>query len=77
MSKPMWLTDQFVDRPGTTFGVGIIIVLALVGASFGLGYFQVNKVHERDFLVWSSEAVYNYDLWKLSRVYLAKNDGST
>ena len=70
MSSPMWLTDAFVKRPGIAFGLGILIALALAGASIGLGYFSINKIHERDFLIWNNEAVEKYDLWKLARIYI-------
>ena len=70
MSTPMWLTDAFVNKSGTAFGLGILIALALVGASIGLGYFKINKIHERDFLIWNNESVEKYDLWKLARIYI-------
>lgn len=70
MSTPMWITSAFVNKPGLTFGIGIFVALALVGASIGLEYFKINAIHERDFLIWDDEATEKFDLWKLARIYI-------
>ena len=70
MSKPIWITDAFVNRPGTTFGFGVLVVLALAASSVALGYYAIKDIHERDYLIWDNEAVEKYDLWKLAKIYI-------
>lgn len=60
--KAMWLTNQMVDRPCTVIVVGFIILICMSGAAFGLGYFEMNPQHNREFLIWDDHTTVIYDM---------------
>ena len=52
LSKPMWLTNQFVNRPGTVLGIVGIILGAIIAFDIAMNYFATTVETNRDFLIW-------------------------
>ena len=52
LSKPMWLTNQFVNRPGQVLGLVGIILGIIIAIDLALNYFATTVETNRDFLIW-------------------------
>ena len=55
LSKPMWLTNQFVNRPGTVLGIVGAILGVIIAICIALNYFATTVETNRDFLIWDHE----------------------
>ena len=75
-SKQFWLSDQFVDRPGTVLSIGYAILILAAVISFYFGYFTLETPgNPREFLIWRHKLVEDWDLQTLSRAYIEKFQG--
>ena len=52
LSKPMWLTNQFVNRPGQVLGLVGIVLGIIIAIDLALNYFATTVETNRDFLIW-------------------------
>ena len=52
LSKPMLLTNFFVNKPRTTLSIalGILVIISVIDVA--LNYFAVSVETNRDFLIW-------------------------
>jgi len=71
-SEQMWLTDKFVDRPGTVLIIAFIPLMAMAVLSTSLGYFDIAPQNDRDFLIWDDPIIQNFDKLNLAKDYIDK-----
>ena len=57
----MWLTDKFVDRPGTVLIIGGLILILLTFLTVQLEYLNLDPTNDRDFLIWDDPIVESFD----------------
>ena len=61
LSRPMWLTNQFVDRPWAILAVAGVFFVLVIALTFGFELIAMNAPTDRDYLVWDSEMTYKLD----------------
>ena len=59
--KPMKLTSLYVDRPFCFLVSGFIMLLMVSMFSSSQGYFELSSINNRDYLVWNSQEVNDWD----------------
>ena len=52
-SEPMWLTDMYIKHPGKIIIAGFLFLIIATVLAFLLGYFELSKNTQRDYLIWS------------------------
>ena len=52
LSKPMVLTNFFVNKPGTTLGIVGVFLLVVIAIDLAFNYFATSVETNRDFLIW-------------------------
>ena len=70
LSKPIILTNFFVNHPFAWLFIVLLALGTLSGLVFYLGWFAVNPVNSRDFLIWDDPKTINYDKSTLARSML-------
>lgn len=75
--EPNWLTNQYVDRPCCVLTTGIILLFIISGASFALGYYDLNPQNNREYLVWTDSMVVDWDKQNAAKEALLKAQGDT
>ena len=61
LSKPMVLTNFFVNKPGTAIGIIGTFILICVGICVAFGYFNPDAETNRDYLIWDDIRTVQYD----------------
>ena len=52
LSKPMVLTNFFVNKPRTTLGIVGIFLVVVIAIDLAFNYFATSVETNRDFLIW-------------------------
>ena len=73
LSKDMWFTKLIVTRTWIVPTVTGIIMFSLVVLNFILGGFALSDEHDRDFQVWSSQVMKNWDKLELAKEKVSTN----
>ena len=71
----MALTNSYIKRPCTWIIFFYIFAIVITGLTFGLGFFDIEPVQERDFLVWDDPTVKNNDKQSLAIEFVESNSG--
>jgi hypothetical protein len=66
----MAFTNYILKHPGRWLAGYAVMFVIISSLSFGLGFFIIDPINERDFLVWGDDAVTAMDLQKLSIEYI-------
>ena len=72
-SKPMWLTNAFVEKPGTIFCSTMAVCLVFVLISVFSGFLNLDDMSDREFLIWKDKPTTNQDMVDLSREWGYEN----
>lgn len=56
-STPMWLTNQFIDKPVIILIIFIVFFFACLGISVGADMAKMAESTNRDYLIWSNDRV--------------------
>jgi hypothetical protein len=75
-SEPMWLTDQFINRPCTSIGIGMLTLFVLTGVAVMLDYFALTPANTREYLIFSDPRTYAWDMKILAEEFILTNAGS-
>ena len=67
LSKPMILTNFFVNHPCLWLLMSTIVLGIISGIVFYFDYFAVSPISNRDFLIWDDPKTINYDKSNLAR----------
>jgi hypothetical protein len=57
----MRLTNSFLNYPGRWLISFYLFAVVLSGFAFGLGFFEIDPIAERDFMIWDDKAVVDSD----------------
>ena len=77
LSKPMWLTNQFVNRPGQVLGLVGIILGIIIAIDLALNYFATTVETNRDFLIWDDIRTIQFDKTMTAQSMLISGGGSS
>ena len=72
-SKPMWLTNAFVERPGMILCICFVICIGFVLISVFSGFLNLDDMSDREFLIWKDKPTINQDMTDLSREWAEEN----
>ena len=61
---------MYVDHPCKLIVFGYLFLFICTILSFSLGYFKLDEVGDRDYLVWTDEKVEAWDQLKVAEEYL-------
>ena len=75
LSKPMWLTNQFVNRPGTVLGIVGVILGAIIAFDIAMNYFATTVETNRDFLIWDDIRTIQFDKTMTAQSMLISGGG--
>ena len=70
LSKPILLTNFFVNHPFLWLLIVFIILGSITGVVFYRNWFAVSPVNSRDFLIWDDPKTINFDKSTLARSML-------
>jgi len=73
LSKDMWMTKLIVNRTWILLLVAVILSVLLSALSFGLGGFNMTDDHNRNFLIWNSKQVKEWDMLELANEKVQTN----
>ena len=65
MSEPMALTNSYLKRPGTWLTVFFLLAISASVACIFLGFFEVDKLRDRDYFIIDDMKVREYNMQKL------------
>ena len=71
----MWITNQFVDRPGMILFVGFSILILFTIITVSLNYFELDTGGDRDFMVFDHEITEDYEAYYITKKHISDNEG--
>jgi len=73
LSKDMWFTKLLVKKTWLIILISVVLALILSIISFVLGGFDMSEDHQRNFLLWNSKQVKEWDMLELANEKVQTN----
>jgi predicted RND superfamily exporter protein len=72
-SKDMWFTKLIVQKTWIVLVLSVIFIIFITVLCIALGGFELSEEHSRDYLVWDSKIVQEWDMYELAKEAIQTN----